>query len=283
VMEPGRQEVVNADLEDLAGSLTSQLGAGFMVIPTSRYVAIAHPALGLAAVVPLNDEQAAKAAAADLTAIASSVGVAYPSMHFAISSNGKPPWVVRRTSVGIDILTSMARGAATRPPFGADAMTKVMAAVSGGLARKLPEARLDKDLLRMIEACVEKALGGKPAFVAGLEVSPGELIGPRFLLPALLVAAAQDWSIPVVASGGKGGFFIKLEKDDAAVLGYRVVGVAMSNPLLLCLPLVNLVRRSRRKGQHTLDGAVESFVRFLRRNGLDTSTLGEVDVRVATT
>jgi hypothetical protein len=56
----------------------------------------------------------------------------------------------------------------------------------------------------------------------------------------------------------------------------------VSSPLLVFLPIVNLIRRSRIGGEFSLDGAVEVFARFLRTHDLDTGAIADVDVRVAT-
>jgi len=272
-------------LPDLAAALAEGLGEGFTVKAAAGYVAIGHPVLGLAAVVPSDDETDAMAAAAELTALSKSAGVDYPSMHFAVSSGGvKPPWVVRASSMGVDILSAMARASATRPPFDAASLSKVAGALASGPApASAPNpADPDKSLVRMIEACVERALGGQGAWVAGVELSAADVAGPRFMLPALLIAAADKWAIPVVASKGKGGFLIRLSPDPESILGYRVSGIDPSAPLLLFLPIVNLVRRSFSKGECDLNEMIEVFARFLRSNGLDSGAIDDVDVRVAT-
>jgi len=272
-------------LPDLAAALAEGLGEGFTVRAAEGYVAIGHPVLGLAAVVPSDDETDAMSAAAELTSLAARVDVKYPSMHFAVSAAGvKPPWVVRASSMGVDILSAMARASATRPPFDAESLSRVAGALAAGPAPKAPAKPTDPDksLVRMIEACVERALGGQGAWVAGVELSAADVAGPRFMLPALLIAAADKWAIPVVASKGKGGFLIRLSPDPESILGYRVSGIAPSAPLLLFLPIVNLVRRSFSKGECDLNEMIEVFARFLRTNGLDSGAIDDVDVRVAT-
>lgn len=281
----------------MAAALAVGLGDGFVVRPAGRYVAVAHPALGLAAVVPSDDETQAMAAAAELTALAASVGVTYPSMHFAVSATVvRPPWVVRAASMDVDILSAMAKASATRPPFDAPSMAKVVAALSQQPVLDLPNgnaalvtaglpaapAQINPSLLRMIEKCVERSLGGQGAWVYGVEVDASDIAGTGFMLPALLIAAAEKWTIPVVASKGQGGFLVRLSPDSNAILGYRVSGLEVSSPLLVFLPIVNLIRRSRVGGEFSLDGTVEVFARFLRANDLDSGAIADVDVRVAT-
>lgn len=282
---------------DVAAALALGLGEGFAVVPAGRFVAVAHPALGLAAVVPSADEAEAMSAATDLTALAASVGVTYPSMHFAISSSTvKPPWVVRASSMDVDILSAMAKASARRPPFDPASMAKVVAALArsplidlqnGNGALVLGNAppappQINPSLLRMIERCVERPLDGHDAWVCGVVVDASDIADPNFMLPALLIAAAEKWAIPVVASKGKGGFLVRLSPDSNAILGYRVSGLDVSSPLLLFLPIVNLIRRSRVGGEFTLDAMVELFARFLKTNDLDSSAIADVEVRVAT-
>lgn len=269
--------------QDLATTLSEEL-AGFRVSATERHVVIGHPALGLAAVVPTDDETAAMIAAAELTALAQTAGVTYPAMHFAISTAGvKPPWLIRASSMGVDIVSAMVRASASRPSFGQEAMEKVFAAIAGLPTAKGPVRNgLSPNFIRMTEACVERALAGRPVSVTGIEIGPADVAGSRFLLPAILVAAAQDWAVPVVASKGQGGFLIRLSSDPGAILGYRVSEIDASAPLLLFLPIVNLIRRSVVGGECRLDASVDAFCRFLTRNGLDAGAMEDVDVRVAT-
>lgn len=52
---------------DLANILSEGLGDAFTVLPATSYVAIIHPELGLAAIVPNENERLAQNAASDLT------------------------------------------------------------------------------------------------------------------------------------------------------------------------------------------------------------------------
>src|SRR3546814_14149269 len=119
--------------------------------------------------------------------------------------------------------------------------------------------------------CVESALDGRPATVAGLDIRAADIADPAFLLPAILIAAAEEWA-PVVASrGGQGGFLVRLTKDKEALLGYRVVGITPSAPLLLFIPVLNPVHRSVTKVECVLDGTVTRFARWLPERHLRTA------------
>lgn len=127
----------------------------------------------------------------------------------------------------------------------------------------------DAAILRLTEMCMEDALAGRTASVAGLDLTAADLADPSFLLPAILIAASEDWA-PVVASrGGRGGFLIRLSRDPNALLGYRVEGVTPSAALLLFIPVVNLMHKSIANGECILDDAVARFARWLRERDLD--------------
>lgn len=275
-------------VSDLAHALEEGLGTSFAVKAAGAYVAVVHADFGLAAVVPSDSEEEASKAAAGMTAAAARAGVVWPAMHFAVSSVGvKPPWVVRAgASMTVDIVSAMARGSGSRPVLGEEGAAKVLAALASPSPAGLATAAhppLSPHVLRLAEACVEKALGGQTVWVAGVEIDAKDVVGPNFMLPAVLIHAAMDWAIPVVASKGEGGFTVKLSPDPKAILGYRVSGMNLSSPVLLFLPIVNLVRRSFSNGECVLDDTVRKFAEFLTVNGLDTDVVGDVDVRVAST
>jgi hypothetical protein len=265
---------------DLATALVDELGEGFSVFVASDYVVVGHAALGLAAVAA-GDEAKAINAADRLNAMAEKAGVAYPSMHFAIGDVGRSQWVIPHSGMGAAIIRAMATASISRPPFGQEALSKIAIAMSE-LPQQDDDAILDWRIMRTIEACVDRALGGRQSFVAGLEIEAADVAGPKFLLPALLVGAAKNWTLPVIASKGAGGFLIRLKKDESAILGYRVADIEMSSPLLLFLPIVNLVRTSFVGNECSFDSVVEEFARFLKDNRYNASGIDDLDVKVAT-
>lgn len=267
--------------EELAAALVDELGEGFSVYATGEYAVVGHPALGLATVVN-GDEARAVAAADALNAVAEKAGVAYPSMHFAVANSGNGQWVVSRATMGADIIKAMALASTSRPPMGQESLSAVATALASmPMAQEQPDI-LDWRIMRTIEACVERALNGRQSYVAGLEIEPADVAGPKFLLPALLVGAAKNWTLPVVASKGAGGFTVRLKRDEGAILGYRVSDIEISSPLLLFLPIVNLVRTSFVGSECSFDSVVEEFSRFLKDNRFNASGLDDLDVKVAT-
>lgn len=276
-MNPGTQEKV----QELAIELAEELGEGFSVFAATGYVVVGHPALGLAAVV-IGEEEAALLAAESLNEVAERAGAPYPSMHFAISDHGSPPWIVTRSSMGGDILRGMALAAAQRPPLGEEALAKIAVTLAELPSRQDTPEVLDWRIMRTIEACVERALAGRPAFIEGIEINAADVAGPKFLLPAIMVSAARRWTIPVIASEGAGGFLVRLKRDEGAILGYRVSDIEMSSPLLLFLPIVNLVRATSVGAECVFDTVVKDFEKFLKENKYNASGIDELDVRVAT-
>lgn len=265
---------------NLATALTEELGEGFSVFLAEDYVVIGHPVLGLAAVVA-GDETKAIHASDRLNAIAEKAGVIYPSMHFAIGNSGYSQWVVPPSSMGASILKAMVAATTNRPPFGPEALSRIAIALSQA---PLPEEEviLDWRIMRTIEACVDHALGGRQSFVRGLEIDAADVAGPKFLLPALLLAAAKIWTLPVMASRGSGGFLVRLKRDEETILGYRVTEIEISSPLLLFLPIVNVVRTSFVGNECSFDTLVDDFSRFLRDNRYNSNGIDDLDVKVAT-
>lgn len=276
---------------DLANILSEGLGEPFVVLPAKSYVAVLHPDLGLAAVIPSDKEQLAQHAANDLTTMAALAGVAWPAVYFGVSpTRVAPPWLLRAgAGTVVDMISTMKLQSAARPQLGADGVTKVAdqllkaqsAAVTVSTAPIHGGGKLSDEFVKMMRACAEKALAGRPAFLAGVDIDADDFASPSFLLPAILVSAAQKWIFPVVAKKGQGGFLIRMERDSKAVLGYKVNSVQFASPLLLFLPTVKAIKGSIKNGECVMDGVVQEFSDYLDRNGLDNSDL--VDVEVSTT
>lgn len=278
--------MAHSPVEELAATLRDGLGADFAVSEAVGFVFVGHADFGIAAVVASADEEEAIRAAKGLSAIATEAGVAFRALHFAVSRDGvRPPWIVRSgASMSVDIVKAMARVSAGKPGPGGDGIARISAAVALGLLAR-PKAAdfppLSANLLRLAEACVSKVLAGRSVWVASVEIDAKDVVSPGFMLPAILVHAAQDWALPVVGSKGQGGFTMRLTPDPKSILGYKVSGVRLSSPVLLFLPIVNLVRRSFSGGECVLDDTVRRFADFLTLNGLDAGIMGDVDVRVA--
>lgn len=144
------------------------------------------------------------------------------------------------------------------------------------------EGEPDRAFVKMIDAIVAETLQGKQPWLHGLLVRESEISSPRHLLGPLIVAAAEDWA-PIVASRrGRGGFHVRMRSDPGSLLFYRVTEIVPSAPLLLFLPIVNLLRRSCDDEQCVLDGIVSTFRNWLVKNGLEGVGDEDIEVRIAT-
>lgn len=140
-------------------------------------------------------------------------------------------------------------------------------------------------LILLLRQAAETVVKDRQIYVAGVAITPTDLTSTDFLLPALLVAAAEDWA-PVVASReGKGGFLVRLRTDAESILGYRVVALDPSAPLLMLLPVIDRIGRFIRvhKGveEIAMDDTVDRFRIWLEVHRFDTSAVREIDLRVA--
>jgi hypothetical protein len=73
-----------------------------------------------------------------------------------------------------------------------------------------------------------------------------------------------------------------MEKDDKAVLGYTVTKIDHAAPLLLFVPMVDVIRRSFKNGECIMDEVVQEFSDYLDRNKMDNSELGDMEINAAT-
>lgn len=137
----------------------------------------------------------------------------------------------------------------------------------------------------MLRRAVEVASGGRSFYVRGIEITADEITEPDFLLPAVLVVSAINWAPAVITKGGTGGFRIHMESDEESILGYRVTRIEPSAPLLLLLPVVDMVIRSVEKGDDgseviEMDNTIKRFAYWLAANKLNTSAVLDIDLRV---
>lgn len=160
----------------------------------------------------------------------------------------------------------------------ADMEAEALALAAGPAGDEEP----DRAILKMVDACVNQALSGARPWLQGLPMRESEISSPRHLLAPLIVAAAEDWAQIVAGRGGRGGFHVRLRPDDQSLLYFRVVEIIPSAPLLLYLPIVNLLRRSCRGDQCILDDIVRKFRRWLIKNNLEGIVSEDIEVRIAT-
>jgi hypothetical protein len=181
-----------------------------------------------------------------------------------------------------DIAVTMARASGQNTEIGEKEMVVVVSLLKH--ARKVVRQRapsISPMILTVIETAVRKIIGDTPIMAGGSSVEIEEIAAPEFLLPAILVAAMQTWAIPVAGRKGRGGFTVDLSADSSAVLMYRVSGIETSSPLLLFLPVINIIRRQKRAGEFILDDCIERFGNFMTTNNLNPDFLQDMSVNIA--
>lgn len=269
-------------LEDLAAELAQGLSDGFSLLPVEAggYIAVVSARHGVAAVVPMPDPREAQAAADKLASVAKAAGIELKVVPIGVSETDNRisfPVLVRPRYLSTDILSAMV---SSGNAIGEEAAEALLLAV-----RAIPKPRVirppSENLLLCAEAVVRRALPDGNAFAFGVQLEARDVVDPAFLLPAILVCAAKRWAPPVVAAGKQGGFVVRIAPNPVAVLGYQVVGLEVSSPVLFFLPIVDLVRKSRLNGECWLDGVIDEFGAYLAERGADGAMLADLDVRVA--
>lgn len=281
-----------SDVAHLVSQLSDSLGGEYTVLPAGFYAAIIHQQFGLATVVPSDSEEVAKKASVELQSLAKATGLDTEVAYFGISSTTvSPPWLVRSgPGMIIDIVTTLVKLGVGRPPMSMEILLKIISSVGSAAAKaneqivKVAEAsneQLSPYINNLAKVSIEKALGDSVPYLADVPIDSSDMAAPNFMLPALLTCSALTWTFPVVAKKGKGGFVVKLIQDEKAVLGYRVTGVDVSAPVLLFLPMINLIRRACHNGRCDMDQTVQRFSDYLDINGFNNDILGDVDIKAS--
>jgi hypothetical protein len=104
----------------------------------------------------------------------------------------------------------------------------------------------------------------------GIKLTPGALSDPNFLLTALLVTSAEDWSHIVYKQKSFGGFQIYIESDDKSVLGYKVINLHPSNLFLLALSILNKLKVLTKDDVINLNPMIIQFKYWLQSREFDT-------------
>jgi hypothetical protein len=260
------------------------LGQDYQLVDTGNYLAVLHPQYGAAAVVASDNPLEAEKAAAQLTLILRKAKLAIKVLPFGVSETGvKPPVIIRSgPQMATDIAVTMARTSGQNTEIGEKELVLVLSLLRD--ARKAARQRapaISPMILTVIETAVRKIIGDTPIIAAGSRVEIDEIAAPEFLLPAILVAAMQTWAIPVAGRNGKGGFTVDLSADSSAVLMYRVSGIEISSPLLLFLPIINIIRHQKRAGEFILDDCIVRFGNFMTANNLNPDFLQDMSVNIA--
>lgn len=268
-------------LEALAKQLAQGLGDGFsvMAVPQLSFVAILSAEFGIAALSPAAEIPEAMAASERLAAVARGAGLEVSVVPLGISQGGgTPPVIVREHFMAIDILRTMQASTREKGAPGAEAVAKISSAIAA-IPKRIAPRGVSGNILLVAETVVRKVLKDERAWLYGIDIGAKDIVGPTYLLPAVLTVAARRWAPPVVAAGKQGGFTVSLEPNKDAVLGYAVSGVDIANPVLFFLPVVDVVRRSFKNGECWVDGIVEEFADYMKQQG-HASDIQDLEVRV---
>lgn len=145
-----------------------------------------------------------------------------------------------------------------------------------------PKAPIRVEYLeKMIHNILYNLAKDRPIYSSGVEIDPVFVSAKDCLLPAVIVAASEMWTPIVIKTGGKGGFDIRLKTDPEALLGFSVVDVLPSAPMVLFMPITHLFRTMLNDGEFILDDIVAVFGRWVMKHNLENTQLQEIDLKIA--
>jgi hypothetical protein len=285
----------SAPIQAVATNLGQGLGNGFQVVPVIAlgFIAILSPENGVATLALTGDPAEVLAASERLSAVARGINAEISPLAFGIGAGGiglaspsiapVPPGsssaiFVREHFMANDILNYMVDARRHNAKPGADLVTRLASALSE--FRPPKQKVLSPNIVMVAESVVQKVLKGERAWLYGIDIGAKDIVSPNFLLPAVLTVAALRWAPPVVAAGKQGGFLVSLAPDPkGSVLGHTVSSVDIANPVLFFLPIVDVLRRSFKKGECWMDNVVEQYAEYMSGRGHD-SDIQDLEVRV---
>jgi len=258
------------------------LGLEYHLVDCLTYIGILHPQYGAAALVPDDNKLEAENGANALNEAFKKAGIPTKAIPLALSSSAVEPPVLIRAGplMATDIAVTMGRASVGLGELSSDQYVTAKIALEKHAIQQRKRI-LDPTLMTMIRGAIDRVTEGKKILAGGPEVSAEEVAMPEFLLPAILLAAAENWAMPVAAKKGKGGFVVHMKADDSAVLMFRVSHIEVSSPLLLMLPLVDVIRRSKRGDEYVLDECITRFGNFITSH-LTPELQTSLEVRIAT-
>ena len=153
---------------------------------------------------------------------------------------------------------------------------------NAALGPKEPVKTSMRKLSQLIEKCLVMTFKDAPAVMFGTEIPPHDLVQPRFLFPALLCCASEDWELTQnkeVAKGGKRvpGFSVTLQSDPGALLGTRVVDVTPGMNYIIAAAIVGLVSRYKFYQEFLLEDLLGQYGRYLLKHGLDATVIDSAE------
>ena len=145
-----------------------------------------------------------------------------------------------------------------------------------------PKAPMRVEYLeKMIHNILFNLAKNRPIYTSGVEIDPVFVSSKDCLLPAVIIAASEMWTPLVVKKNGKGGFDVRLKTDPQSLLGFTVVDVIPSAPMVLFMPITHLFRTMINDGEFILDDIVSVFARWVVKHELENTHLEEIDLKIA--
>lgn len=141
------------------------------------------------------------------------------------------------------------------------------------VASPVTQKRKSVRLANRIKATVSKCTEGKPIFVCGAQITSEEIARDNFLLPAILLAIADNLGASADANSDEHTFSFRMKADQTAVLMFEVVHIEASSPRALSLATSDILQRSESQGEFILDSLVTRFGDFLKDNDIDIMEL----------
>ena len=156
------------------------------------------------------------------------------------------------------------------------------AAAMAAPERESPEMERMRSI---VESVIEAARDHAPILCYGQVISAYDLADTTYLLPALVAAAHEDWSLvvgqPRPGRVTKGGFSVTFQPDPTALMGYRVENIRPSAIYMFIGPLVATFKRCREpNGEYNVTDLVDQFARFLEKKGIDATVVLDIEVRL---
>lgn len=153
---------------------------------------------------------------------------------------------------------------------------------NAALGPKEPVKPSMRKLSQLIEKCLVATFKDSPAVMFGTEIPPHDLVQPRFLFPALLCCASEDWELTQNKQVAQGktrapGFKVVLQSDPGALLGARVVDVTPGMNYIILAAIVALVSRYKFYHEFLLEDLLGQYGRYLLKHGLDATVIDSAE------
>ncbi|MDW9478770.1 hypothetical protein GOB57_08635 [Sinorhizobium meliloti] len=275
-------------LSVIADMLAEDLkGLPFAVLKNDRYVVLISDQFGVATVVGDRDAGGAHKAALEIARQAGLLGIAVQVHPYVVSdrTDGDGDIFVRPNAIALDIRSSLAGKSGGKPPISNDDANRLIDFLNGRVHKTRAEpgkgaqiAPLTPEFKRLLASCAEKALDENKPWVAGVPISVDHLVAEEFMLAPLLLAAAENWTAPYLASKRQGGFAFSVAAAEGSILGFKVTGLTAASPMIVLVAVAAAIRKCCRHGACILDPYLLRFANFIGEIKGDADIFGVADM-----